>query len=57
MSKDLKFRSKKEIKKMSVNEVENYLTEIQNYLDIKDSKELIDLEKMVREILLEKYSG
>lgn len=57
MSKNFKIKSKKELKKMSVSEIENYLEELQNYLDYNNSEELFELEKLVSEMLLEKYSG
>lgn len=57
MSKSLKIKSRKELEKLSIGEIEIYLEEIQYSLDVKYSKELSDHEEMVREILLDKYSG
>lgn len=57
MSKSLKIKSRKELEKLSIGEIEIYLEEIQYTLDVKYSKELYDHEEMVREILLDKYSG
>ena len=57
MSKPFKIKSKKELEKLSVTQIELYLDELQTYLDIKYTKELSDHEEIVREILLDKYSG
>lgn len=57
MSKSFKIKLKKEIEKLSISEIEIYLEDIQYSLDIKYSKELSDHEEMVRELLLDKYSG
>lgn len=55
MSKKLKVKTRKELTRMSINEIETYLDEVQNSIEYDDSEELLDLESIVREILLEKY--
>lgn len=57
MAKSFKIKSRKELEKSSIVEIEVYLEELQNYLDINYSKDLSEHEEMVSEILLDKYSG
>lgn len=57
MPKSFKIKSRKELEKLSISEIEIYLDDLQSYLDIRETKELSDHEEIVREILLDKYSG
>lgn len=56
MSETYNYKSKREIKKLPVTEIEIFLDRLQTRLDLRFCKETYKLEKLVREILLEKYS-